>query len=183
MLPCRRMINPLRCLVILYTRHRQPHVLLIQRSEQLRLHAGEISFPGGFYEEAGRHPADHGPARNPGRAGPGYTGVSGAGPPAHRSDAHRICDIPLSSPFSINCRHTAKIRTKFKKCWKFLSCLYSPRTTRKWAIPHKNKWLLIGTWSTVFGVPRLKSYTRSEDWIRGTKRPLPDKRIPLKLAH
>lgn len=37
-------------LVILYTRQRQPHVLLIQRSEKLRLHAGEISFPGGFYE-------------------------------------------------------------------------------------------------------------------------------------
>ena len=37
-------------LVILYTRHHQPHVLLIQRSEKLRLHAGEISFPGGFYE-------------------------------------------------------------------------------------------------------------------------------------
>ena len=37
-------------LVILYARHRQPHVLLIHRSEQLRLHAGEISFPGGFYE-------------------------------------------------------------------------------------------------------------------------------------
>ena len=38
-------------LVVLYTRHRQPHVLLIQRSEQLRLHAGQISFPGGIYEE------------------------------------------------------------------------------------------------------------------------------------
>ena len=38
-------------LVVLYTRHRQPHVLLIQRSEQLRRHAGEISFPGGFFEE------------------------------------------------------------------------------------------------------------------------------------
>ncbi len=38
-------------LVILYPRHRQPHVLLIQRSEQLRRHAGEISFPGGFFEE------------------------------------------------------------------------------------------------------------------------------------
>jgi 8-oxo-dGTP pyrophosphatase MutT (NUDIX family) len=38
-------------LVVLYTRHRQPHVLLIQRSQDLRLHAGEISFPGGFYEE------------------------------------------------------------------------------------------------------------------------------------
>ena len=37
-------------LVVLYTRHRQPHVLLIQRSEQLRMHAGEISFSGGFYE-------------------------------------------------------------------------------------------------------------------------------------
>ena len=37
-------------LVILYPRHRQPHVLLIQRSEKLRLHAGEISFPGGFHE-------------------------------------------------------------------------------------------------------------------------------------
>ena len=38
-------------LVILYTRHHQPHVLLIQRSEKLRLHAGEISFPGGFHEK------------------------------------------------------------------------------------------------------------------------------------
>jgi 8-oxo-dGTP pyrophosphatase MutT (NUDIX family) len=38
-------------LVVLYIRHNQPHVLLIQRSEQMRLHAGEISFPGGFYEE------------------------------------------------------------------------------------------------------------------------------------
>ena len=38
-------------LVILYTRHRQPHVLLIQRSEHLRRHAGEIAFPGGFSEE------------------------------------------------------------------------------------------------------------------------------------
>jgi 8-oxo-dGTP pyrophosphatase MutT (NUDIX family) len=37
-------------LVVLYLRHRQPHVLLIQRSQDLRLHAGEISFPGGFYE-------------------------------------------------------------------------------------------------------------------------------------
>ena len=38
-------------LVVLYTRNRQPHVLLIQRSDQLRLHAGEISFPGGISEE------------------------------------------------------------------------------------------------------------------------------------
>jgi 8-oxo-dGTP pyrophosphatase MutT (NUDIX family) len=38
-------------LVVLYLRHRQPHVLLIQRSDQLRRHAGEISFPGGFFEE------------------------------------------------------------------------------------------------------------------------------------
>lgn len=38
-------------LAILYTRHRQPHVLLIQRSDALRLHAGEISFPGGTPEE------------------------------------------------------------------------------------------------------------------------------------
>ncbi len=37
-------------LVILYTRHRQPHVLLIQRAAHLRLHAGEICFPGGTYE-------------------------------------------------------------------------------------------------------------------------------------
>ena len=38
-------------LAILYTRHCQPHVLLIQRSDDLRLHAGEISFPGGTPEE------------------------------------------------------------------------------------------------------------------------------------
>ncbi len=37
-------------LVILYTRYRQPHVLLIHRSENLSLHAGQISFPGGIYE-------------------------------------------------------------------------------------------------------------------------------------
>jgi 8-oxo-dGTP pyrophosphatase MutT (NUDIX family) len=37
-------------LVVLYLRHLQPHVLLIQRSNHLRRHAGEISFPGGFYE-------------------------------------------------------------------------------------------------------------------------------------
>lgn len=37
-------------LVILYNRHRQPHVLLSQRSEDLRQHAGEISFPGGTPE-------------------------------------------------------------------------------------------------------------------------------------
>lgn len=38
-------------LVVLYTRHHQPHVLLIQRSEHLNRHAGQISFPGGFFEE------------------------------------------------------------------------------------------------------------------------------------
>jgi 8-oxo-dGTP pyrophosphatase MutT (NUDIX family) len=38
-------------LVILYLRLRQPHVLLIQRSEALRLHPGQISFPGGTPEE------------------------------------------------------------------------------------------------------------------------------------
>jgi 8-oxo-dGTP pyrophosphatase MutT (NUDIX family) len=38
-------------LVVLYTRHSQPHVLLIQRAENLNRHAGEISFPGGFFEE------------------------------------------------------------------------------------------------------------------------------------
>ncbi len=37
-------------LVVLYIRYRQPHVLLIQRSENLSLHAGQISFPGGIYE-------------------------------------------------------------------------------------------------------------------------------------
>lgn len=37
-------------LVVLYTRYRQPHVLLIRRAEHLNRHAGEISFPGGFYE-------------------------------------------------------------------------------------------------------------------------------------
>lgn len=34
-------------LVILYMRYRQPHVLLIERSNHLRLHPGQISFPGG----------------------------------------------------------------------------------------------------------------------------------------
>jgi len=38
-------------LVVLYTRHRQPHVLLIQRAVHLNRHAGEISFPGGFFEK------------------------------------------------------------------------------------------------------------------------------------
>ena len=42
-------------LVILYTRHRQPHVLLIQRSDNLSLHAGQISFPGGIYEADDAH--------------------------------------------------------------------------------------------------------------------------------
>ena len=37
-------------LVILYARNNQPHVLLIQRSEDLRLHPGQISFPGGTCE-------------------------------------------------------------------------------------------------------------------------------------
>ena len=37
-------------LVIVYNRYRQPHVLLIQRSEDLSLHAGQISFPGGIFE-------------------------------------------------------------------------------------------------------------------------------------
>ena len=38
-------------LAILYTRHGQPFVLLSQRSQDLRMHAGEISFPGGTYEK------------------------------------------------------------------------------------------------------------------------------------
>jgi 8-oxo-dGTP pyrophosphatase MutT (NUDIX family) len=38
-------------LAILYPHLRQPQVLLIHRSEHLRLHAGQISFPGGMYEE------------------------------------------------------------------------------------------------------------------------------------
>jgi 8-oxo-dGTP pyrophosphatase MutT (NUDIX family) len=42
--------NSSAVLVILYTRHNRPHVLLIQRSDHLRRHAGEISFSGGFYE-------------------------------------------------------------------------------------------------------------------------------------
>ena len=37
-------------LVILYIRFHQPHVLLIERSRHLRLHAGQISFPGGIFE-------------------------------------------------------------------------------------------------------------------------------------
>jgi 8-oxo-dGTP pyrophosphatase MutT (NUDIX family) len=38
-------------LVVLYPRHRQPHVLLIQRAEDLRMHPGQISFPGGTPEK------------------------------------------------------------------------------------------------------------------------------------
>lgn len=38
-------------LVVLYTQHRQPQVLLIQRAEDLRLHPGQISFPGGTPEK------------------------------------------------------------------------------------------------------------------------------------
>ena len=38
-------------LAVLYPYLRQPHVLLIHRSEHLRLHPGQISFPGGMYEE------------------------------------------------------------------------------------------------------------------------------------
>jgi len=39
-------------LAILYPHLHQPQVLLIHRSEHLRLHAGQISFPGGMYEES-----------------------------------------------------------------------------------------------------------------------------------
>jgi len=38
-------------LAILYTRNHQPHVLLIQRAEDLRMHPGQISFPGGTPEK------------------------------------------------------------------------------------------------------------------------------------
>ena len=38
-------------LAVLYPHLRQPHVLLIHRSDHLRLHPGQISFPGGMYEE------------------------------------------------------------------------------------------------------------------------------------
>jgi len=38
-------------LAVFYTRYGQPHVLLIQRSDDMRLHAGEISFPGGTPEK------------------------------------------------------------------------------------------------------------------------------------
>ncbi len=37
-------------LVTLFHKSGQPHVLLIKRSGNLRSHAGEISFPGGVYE-------------------------------------------------------------------------------------------------------------------------------------
>ena len=38
-------------LVVLYTRFGQPHVLLMERSGELRLHPGQISFPGGTPEK------------------------------------------------------------------------------------------------------------------------------------
>ncbi len=38
-------------LVTLFHKSGKPHVLLIRRSGNLRSHAGEISFPGGVYEE------------------------------------------------------------------------------------------------------------------------------------
>ena len=38
-------------LVTLFHKSGKPHVLLIRRSGNLRTHAGEISFPGGVYEE------------------------------------------------------------------------------------------------------------------------------------
>ena len=37
-------------LAILFPLYRKPHVLLMRRSENLRVHAGEISFPGGTLE-------------------------------------------------------------------------------------------------------------------------------------
>ena len=37
-------------LAVLYPHLRQPHVLLIHRSDHLRQHPGQISFPGGMYE-------------------------------------------------------------------------------------------------------------------------------------
>lgn len=39
-------------LVTLFHKSGKPHVLLIRRSGNLRSHAGEISFPGGVYENA-----------------------------------------------------------------------------------------------------------------------------------
>ena len=38
-------------LVILYRKNNKTHVLMTKRSLRLRSHAGEISFPGGVYEE------------------------------------------------------------------------------------------------------------------------------------
>jgi 8-oxo-dGTP pyrophosphatase MutT (NUDIX family) len=38
-------------LVILYPKHNKTHVLMTKRALHLRTHAGEISFPGGVYEE------------------------------------------------------------------------------------------------------------------------------------
>ena len=47
-------VNPKKAavLVMLFQRDNAIHVLLIKRSEKLRNHPGEISFPGGVYEEA-----------------------------------------------------------------------------------------------------------------------------------
>ena len=38
-------------LVMLYPKHKMTHVLMIKRAMHLKIHAGEIGFPGGGYEE------------------------------------------------------------------------------------------------------------------------------------
>ncbi len=42
--------NSAAVLVIFFNKHNKLHILLIKRSDRLKLHAGEISFPGGKYE-------------------------------------------------------------------------------------------------------------------------------------
>ncbi|UCB42029.1 MAG: CoA pyrophosphatase [Dehalococcoidales bacterium] len=38
-------------LIPIYRKHGQPHILFIQRTDRVRDHKGQISFPGGAYEE------------------------------------------------------------------------------------------------------------------------------------
>ena len=129
-------------LVMLYSRHRQPHVLLIQRSDDLRLHPGQISFPGGTPEEPkDGSSSDHGTSRNQRGAGSGYTGIPGIGPvatllkPLTGYVAYRPFITILDRLPCIPCT----ILMRSKKYWKFRSCPCSPPTTRKWVILSKKQ--------------------------------------------